>query len=137
MPLDYARLGQAIRAASKAKDWLQEDLITHSGISRSTIQRLWKGEAAVRPSRRTQSDLEDCLGWTRGSVMAILNGGDPTRAAVAPEPDVKGYLAQFPTTDETQTFVALIKDLAELTPDELEEVTKYAEYVKGRIASRK
>lgn len=78
MTPDLDRLARAIKAACKARGWLQEDLIRESTIGRSTIQRLWKGAAGVMPTPGTKRQLEETLGWGRGSVDAILAGGDPT-----------------------------------------------------------
>jgi hypothetical protein len=98
---DFARLAQAIRAASASRNWLQEDLIRESGVGRSTVQRLWKGASQVMPTLTIKSQLERTLGWTPGSIDTILDGGDPTplsgsstSATSAPEP---------PATADTQS----------------------------------
>jgi transcriptional regulator with XRE-family HTH domain len=72
-----ARLAQAIRDASQKRGWLQEDLILHSGLGRSTIQRLWSGRSPVTPTRRTKTELERTFEWDRGTVEALWFGESP------------------------------------------------------------
>jgi transcriptional regulator with XRE-family HTH domain len=77
---DYARLAAAIVAARKARGWLQNEFIQTSGLGKSTVQRLERGESgSPYPTRTTITILERVLGWSPGSVEIVLEGGDPTR----------------------------------------------------------
>ena len=76
MDFDYARLQAAVIDACGARGWTQAELIEKSGISRSTIQRVWRAEP-TKPGRRTQRLLEQVLGWEQGSVVAVLRGAAP------------------------------------------------------------
>jgi transcriptional regulator with XRE-family HTH domain len=86
-----ARLAEAIREACADRGWLQEDLIHHSGLGRSTIQRLWSGRTEVKPTRRTRTELERILEWEAGTVEVLWAGGErpqppsPTDAQLADE----------------------------------------------------
>lgn len=81
MPLDFARLGEEIRARAVelyGEKNAQEELIRRSTASRSTVQRLWAGTAKSRPTAKTQEALERALHWEPGSIALILDGGMPT-----------------------------------------------------------
>lgn len=82
---DYPRLAKAIQARATALGWKQRDLIQRTHISRGTLQTLWKGVDVPPPSPATKIGVEDLLGWERGSVDAILAGGEPTTRPQAPE----------------------------------------------------
>lgn len=75
---NYPRLADAIQARARELGLTQEQLVTRSGMGRTTIQRLWKGTADNEPAKRTKNDLEQVLGWVTGSVDAVLADGDPT-----------------------------------------------------------
>lgn len=85
MDFDYARLQAAVIDACGARGWTQAELIEKSGISRSTVQRIWRAEP-TKPGRRTQRLLERVLGWEQGSVTAILRGGSPALSASVSRP---------------------------------------------------
>jgi hypothetical protein len=77
---DFSRLASAIQARAGALGLKQKDLIARMlpEVSRATTQNLWTGNAVHTPNGGTQGRLEDALGWERGSVMTVLNGGEPT-----------------------------------------------------------
>lgn len=86
MPMqDFQRLADAIQARTTALGWSQQDLVSHSRLSRTTIQKLWGGDTTYAPSRATRAAVERALGWSPGSVTAVLAGGDPTIAEVVEE----------------------------------------------------
>lgn len=81
MSLDFARLAARIRARAGelyGERNAQEELIRHSTVSRSTIQRLWAATATSRPTKKTQLSIERALRWEPGSIESILDGGEPT-----------------------------------------------------------
>jgi transcriptional regulator with XRE-family HTH domain len=79
MPIqDFQRLAGAIQARATALGLSQQDLVSRSGLSRTTVQKLWQGDDTYAPSRRTRVAIEDALDWAPGSVEAVLAGGEPT-----------------------------------------------------------
>lgn len=90
MASDFRHLADVLQAACAARGWLQEDLIRESEVGRSTIQRLWSGNASVMPNRTTRGQLERTFGWQPGSLEIVLAGGEPTllseQHAEAPRP---------------------------------------------------
>lgn len=103
---DYERLARAIVAAREAKGMSQDDLIRESGLGRSTIQRLERGEGRAKPGRQTRQVLERVLSWGEGSVLLILAGGDPT-----PGPDVERYTRE-PMSDVNELIRDIVWDAA-------------------------
>lgn len=99
MELDYGRLQAAVIDACDVRGWSQAELIERSGISRSTVQRIWRGEPS-KPGKRTQRLLEHALGWESGSVMTVLRGGELARASDSPEPRTDSPTVQ-PRTAES------------------------------------
>lgn len=74
-------IDQAIDARRRQLGWRWKDVYDRSGLSQETVRQIRHGlrdEAA----RTTDSEprLEDALGWTRGSIQAIREGGRPTLA---------------------------------------------------------
>ncbi|MEV5347121.1 helix-turn-helix domain-containing protein [Streptomyces achromogenes] len=82
--LQWARLAAAIKAAREARGLRQIDLAELAGISEGSIQNLEDPDR--RPSRMPQSlaKVEPHLGWSAGSGVAILKGGEPTLLATNP-----------------------------------------------------
>lgn len=84
MERDWARLGAALQAARKARGTNQIDLGERIGISRSAIQNIERGNVKkITPSLRAYATE---VGWARGSLEAVLDGGEPELVA-PPEPD--------------------------------------------------
>ncbi|MFI7642422.1 hypothetical protein [Nonomuraea sp. NPDC049400] len=57
------------------------EVATRAGMSTAHLRRIRNGESPLTPLM--QSALEDALQWARGSIGAILEGGDPVEVAVA------------------------------------------------------
>lgn len=87
MALDHPRLADALRQARRARRWSQahvaevaEQLGYGQLLSRTTIQRYERAtpfESVERVST-TLAAFERVYGWTPGSCIAVLEGGDPT-----------------------------------------------------------
>lgn len=74
----YERLMRLIAEARKQQGLeRQVDLIRASGLSKSTIRRLDRGEELGENALRA---ITKALGWTGDSAEAVLNGGEPTPA---------------------------------------------------------
>ncbi|MCP3017260.1 hypothetical protein NGM33_28415 [Nocardiopsis dassonvillei] len=57
------------------------DIVTASGVSHETLRQLRIGEPV---SDLTKAAVERALGWARGSIDTVAEGGEPT---LAPVPD--------------------------------------------------
>jgi transcriptional regulator with XRE-family HTH domain len=77
MTRDWARLAHAIETARDARGLTQVALAEAADVSESTVQNLESGAERKRtPS--TLPKIEEALGWTPGSGLTVLAGGDPT-----------------------------------------------------------
>lgn len=127
--LDYARLQAAVLEACAERGWLQTDLIERSGIGRSTVQRIYRGEQR-KPSPRTRMQLEIVFGWAPGSVMAILRGGMPTPANGNP---LTGSTASAsPADDDNDPFIQELYRMRSVTPEGREAVIRAYRAEKAR-----
>ncbi|MFD6113664.1 helix-turn-helix domain-containing protein [Streptomyces yangpuensis] len=77
MDRDWARLGKALQAARKASGVTQEQLADELGVGRSVIQLIERGKEFSKPSQ-TQRAFARRVGWTDGSIEAVLAGGEPS-----------------------------------------------------------
>ncbi|WP_263165462.1 helix-turn-helix transcriptional regulator [Streptomyces sp. SCSIO ZS0520] len=79
MEQTWARLGDAFQHARAARDpkLTQDDAAQALGVSRATVQNMerGKGTTKVTPTMRAYAQL---LGWTPGSIEAVLEGGEPS-----------------------------------------------------------
>jgi transcriptional regulator with XRE-family HTH domain len=57
----------SLRAAREKKGWSIEQLAMRSGVNKSTISRLERGE--TQPMHDTVNQLEDAMGLTRGTLI--------------------------------------------------------------------
>lgn len=80
----WGKLGAAIKAAREARGLRQIDLAERAGISEGSVQNLEGGEPRSRMPQ-SLAKVEPHLGWTAGSGLAILRGGEPTLAPVTHE----------------------------------------------------
>lgn len=78
MERDWARLGAALKAAREARGIHQVPMGERIGVGRSTVQNIERGSVKkVTPTIRAYARE---VGWTDGSIDAVLAGGDPTLA---------------------------------------------------------
>ncbi|MER7053385.1 helix-turn-helix domain-containing protein [Streptomyces sp. NPDC017454] len=80
----WARLGDAIKAARETRGLRQIDLAERAGVSEGTVQNLEGGETRSRMPQ-SLAKVEPHLGWEPGSGLAVLRGGDPVLTPVAHE----------------------------------------------------
>jgi transcriptional regulator with XRE-family HTH domain len=83
---DVERLGEYIAAARTRLRLTQQQLAEQLDVSVKTVNNLEKGRTGP-PRPGTRSRLEDTLGWTTGSVRALLAGGEPTVTEQNPRPE--------------------------------------------------
>jgi transcriptional regulator with XRE-family HTH domain len=115
------RLAQYIERRISALALEYAEVCRRAGISDETLSKVRKG-AGARSS--TYTKLEHALGWARGSIAAILDGGEPTPLDTPPD--------QAPSTPEgsplsreltfaQRLLATLIREL-DLSPEEADEV---------------
>jgi hypothetical protein len=75
---ERARLRTHIEDQVEALDITWAELARASGVPYETIRRVRDGNRPITKDVRDR--LEDGLGWARGSIRDILDGGDPTPA---------------------------------------------------------
>lgn len=83
MEQDWARLGRAVTRARKAAGLSQIELGDAAGLSRSAVQSIERGRSFSAPQLSHRS-VAQVLGWTPGSIVDVLAGGEPTLVAGAP-----------------------------------------------------
>lgn len=111
----WQRLGHYVRERRLHLRLTQHDVAAAGGPSIATIRNI---EAATHDSYRgrTLNQLEDVLGWERGSVDAILNGGEP-RLKTEPQPAASAPPPAPPV--DTKTLGDLLIERGLRRPDEL------------------
>lgn len=83
MDLQWDRLGAEVAKARKALKLTQPQLGELIGVSRTVIQNIEGGKPRSKIDA-TMRELEAALRWKRGSVEAILDGGEPVADAAQP-----------------------------------------------------
>lgn len=78
-PQSWKHLGDTIRRRREALGLVQEELAEQARISTSSVRQAERGRVP-QGYRWPQSltAIEGALGWTRGSMRAVLAGGEPT-----------------------------------------------------------
>lgn len=81
MPQPHERLNEAMqdRRLALRMNWRQ--VADAAGISYEALRAIRRGD--YKPTALTSRGLDDALQWAHGSVLAVLDGGDPTPAAPA------------------------------------------------------
>lgn len=82
------------------------EIARRAGISTETLFRFRKGARSDEATRA----VEQALGWARGSVDAILSGGEPTRDDDDNQQDTREDRGEF---DELREIAAKARALAE------------------------
>lgn len=117
MEQPYERLMRLIAEARKRQRLdRQIDLARVSGLSKSTIYRLERGQELGDSALR---DISKAIGWTADSAERVLAGGDPANAGPV-EADLEARYRREPITDGqlTQAFEdALYEALIVAAPD--------------------
>lgn len=110
--MDYDRLGERIRTRREALGLTQAQAASSGGVSLPVWGVL---ERAERDSYRTATyrAVERALGWSHGSVEAILAGGEPTIAGATLAPAWSA--AEGVVSASTEARVAAVEaELAEI-----------------------
>lgn len=79
----HQELYEAIDDRRVELDLTWKELAVRAGISTTTFENVRHGRL---PRKLTRRRIEDALGWTRGSINAILDGGKPALRGQAPDP---------------------------------------------------
>jgi DNA-binding XRE family transcriptional regulator len=78
MPEPHDRLSERMRVRRIELRMNWAELARAANISYEALRSIRRGD--YRPGDITARDLDDALGWRRGSVYAVLDGGEPTLA---------------------------------------------------------
>jgi len=99
------KLGERLKALRKARGWTQENLAEVSGLTRSHISRLERGDIEL-PSRARLLRLADALGATADDLLtaAGYRSDDPTDTEL---PDLGVYLRLKYDIDDPRTADAI------------------------------
>lgn len=73
---DWERLARHVRERREELGLTQEEVASRGGPSTATL-RLIENNAGDSYRQKSLRQLEDALGWARGSVLAILAGEEP------------------------------------------------------------
>jgi DNA-binding XRE family transcriptional regulator len=85
MNRDWARLGQQLAAGRERLGLTQEQAAARLEIAKSTIGFIETG----KPRKKVTSTIRayaELVGWDRGSVNVVLDGGDPSPPSAPEEP---------------------------------------------------
>jgi transcriptional regulator with XRE-family HTH domain len=94
-------LADYVVARREELELTQAEAAKAAGVGLSTYQKIEYGYRA-EPSRNTRNGIEDALRWTRGSIRAVLAGGEPTEVNDAP--------TEKPTSADDATADALHRE---------------------------
>lgn len=95
----WVRVGRAIQARRVDLRLSEDALAVRAGVATNTIRSLIAGRTRT-PKPVKVAQIEDALGWTRGSIAAVHAGYAPTmivdmeRVDVG-DPNVTAYLGQI------------------------------------------
>lgn len=104
---DWKRVANAVRQRRNDRRWTQMDIATRGPLSLDRVQHI-EGARSTRYSPRTITNLERALDWERGSVQAILDGGEPTpKGEAAPTLGPRRNEAQAREAEESDLRAAL------------------------------
>ncbi|MYS34891.1 helix-turn-helix protein [Streptomyces sp. KhCrAH-43] len=85
-PQAWSRLGQKIREAREAQGYSRKRLSELAGVSEKSIQVAEEGRTPRARWPQSLTLIEDGLGWARGSMQHVLDGGEPSIAPIADLP---------------------------------------------------
>lgn len=92
MDWDWAALGVALRERRAVLRLTQEELAGLAGVHAGTVKNYEAGKRAYDKIPKGALQIERALGWASGSVLAILNGGEPMLAEETPPPSAAADL---------------------------------------------
>lgn len=115
---DWQRLGAAVRARRHERRLSPYDVRMAGGPSPATVQKIEAG-AAREITSQTKDKLEHALGWTLGSVDAVLAGGEPTLAL---PPGTEGRAEVLHEGPGERIIIDIVTGLGELTEADRREI---------------
>jgi len=86
MEQNWTALGAAVKARRKALGLSQVELGEAAGAGRSSVQKVERNQG-FELSAGMLALIERGLGWSAGSIQAVLEGGEPTLASQEPAPE--------------------------------------------------
>lgn len=146
-PPERARLRALIEERADDLELNWRELVTASGVPYETIRRVRTGDRPI--NRDTREGLEDGLKWDRGSIRAILDGGDPTPLPAAPRIAVEDHVLDTPIGQVAYQIMQGLDADDDLSPEERAEmeesiaerirsdVTLFAEMKRAQIERRR
>lgn len=132
MPQPHERLDEAMNQRRLALRMTWRDVSQAAGISYEALRAIRRGE--YRPTELTARSLEEALQWTHGSLLNVLDGGEPSpteerSAGVSADRRAPTARPGGATEQELEllrrAITALAKELR-LSPDEAEEAFRRA-----------
>jgi transcriptional regulator with XRE-family HTH domain len=78
MDWDWVALGIALRERRAVLRLTQEELASLAGVHAGTVKNYEAGKRGYDKIPKGALQIEKALGWASGSVLAVLNGGEPT-----------------------------------------------------------
>jgi len=125
-PQAWARLGRILKQTREHAGISQDELATRAGVSNASVQSAEYGKPPKGRMPPTIGKIARALGWGRGAVEAVLEGGQPSgewRDISAPMPS-KRLAAIFTNAmirgTDTMT-AAQIRTVTEIAIDQLRE----------------
>lgn len=108
MDRDWARLGSALRAAREDLGLGQTEVADRIGVSRNALRNTEVGKISrVTPTVREYARI---VGWTEGSIDAVLGGGEPTREPDTPPDEQMTVVVDTPEDLPLRIKAALASD---------------------------
>ncbi|WP_435109963.1 hypothetical protein [Nocardiopsis synnemataformans] len=117
---ERAHLRHHIEKRVEDRDITWRELEALSGVPYETVRRIRTSDRPI--TRDIREKLEDGLRWERGSIRAILSGGDPTPLPEEPRLAVEDRVLDTPIG---QVFYQAVRDIdadPDLTPEERKEL---------------
>lgn len=115
---EWQRLGRYVKERRERLRLTQHDVASMGGPSVATVRNI---EAAIHTSYRgkTFTQLEDVLGWERGSVNDILRGEEPRIREITPDHAKPAPVPDPPAAPSPATLGDLLVARGVRTPEQL------------------
>jgi hypothetical protein len=114
----WQRLGRYVKERREHLRLAQHEVTVRGGPSVATVRNI-EAATADRYRGRTFTQLEDALGWGRGSVDAILRGGEPALLPAGHIPTEEPLPAPLPRKTLADVLVERgLRTLDELVPSD-------------------
>ncbi|NUQ95324.1 MAG: transcriptional regulator [Streptomyces sp.] len=121
-PEAWATLGRALTRARQAQGLTQDELAKHAGVSTASVQSAEAGKVPKARMPYTVPAIATALGWSPGSVEAVLAGAEPPGGWK----DVPVQALIDAERLETILAGAMVRATDNVTPAEIKKATKIA-----------